>query len=72
MRLRRRSRNPTSHEREEQLEERVSLWDQRLGTVQSVLKASGARRVLDLGCGAQARLERLIREDYELVVDADA
>jgi 3' terminal RNA ribose 2'-O-methyltransferase Hen1 len=57
--------------REEQLEERVSLRDQRLGSVQSVLKASGARRVLDLGCGAGALLERLIREDYELVVGAD-
>jgi 3' terminal RNA ribose 2'-O-methyltransferase Hen1 len=57
--------------REEQLEERVSLRDQRLGTVQSVLRASGARRVLDLGCGAGALLERLIREDYELVVGVD-
>jgi 3' terminal RNA ribose 2'-O-methyltransferase Hen1 len=57
--------------REEQLEERVSLRDQRLGSVLSVLKASGARRVLDLGCGAGALLERLIREDYELIVGAD-
>lgn len=39
---------PDEPGREEQLEERVSLRDQRLGTVQSVLKASGARRVLDL------------------------
>lgn len=57
--------------REEQLEERVSLRDQRLGSVLSVLKASGARRVLDLGCGAGALLERLIRDDYELIVGAD-
>jgi 3' terminal RNA ribose 2'-O-methyltransferase Hen1 len=57
--------------REEQLEERVSLRDQRLGTVLSVLKASGARRVLDLGCGAGALLTRLVREDYELIVGAD-
>ena len=57
--------------REEQLEERVSLRDQRLGTVQSVLKASGARRVLDLGCGAGALLARLLRDDYERVVGAD-
>jgi len=56
---------------EEQLEERVLLRDQRLGTVQSVLKASGARRVLDLGCGPGALLQRLIREDYELVVGVD-
>jgi 3' terminal RNA ribose 2'-O-methyltransferase Hen1 len=53
------------------LEERVSLRDQRLGSVQSVLKGSGARRVLDLGCGAGALLERLIREDYELIVGVD-
>ena len=57
--------------REDRLEERVSLRDQRLGTVESVLRASGARRVLDLGCGAGALLERLIREDYDLIVGAD-
>ena len=57
--------------REQQLEEQVSLRDQRLGTVQAVLKASGARRVLDLGCGAGALLKRLLREDYELIVGVD-
>jgi 3' terminal RNA ribose 2'-O-methyltransferase Hen1 len=62
---------PDAPGREEQLERPVSLRDQRLGTVQSVLKASGARRVLDLGCGAGALLARLLREDYELVVGAD-
>jgi 3' terminal RNA ribose 2'-O-methyltransferase Hen1 len=62
---------PDSPGREEQLEERVSLRDQRLGSVQSVLKASGAKRVLDLGCGAGALLERLIREDYDLIVGVD-
>lgn len=56
---------------EEKLEQRVSLRDQRLEAVQSVLRDSGARRVLDLGCGAGALLERLIRDDYELVVGAD-
>jgi 3' terminal RNA ribose 2'-O-methyltransferase Hen1 len=65
------SEGPEEPGREEQLEEPVSLRDQRLGAVQSVLRASGARRVLDLGCGAGALLERLIREDYELVVGAD-
>jgi SAM-dependent methyltransferase len=58
--------------REEQLEENVSLRDQRLGTVQSVLRASGARRVLDLGCGPGALLQRLIRDDYDHVVGVDA
>jgi 3' terminal RNA ribose 2'-O-methyltransferase Hen1 len=56
---------------EEQLEERVSLRDQRLASVQSVLRASGARRVLDLGCGPGALLRRLIREDYDQVVGVD-
>jgi 3' terminal RNA ribose 2'-O-methyltransferase Hen1 len=63
--------DPETPDPEEQLEERVSLRDQRLGTVQSVLKASGARRVLDLGCGPGALLTRLIKEDYELVVGVD-
>jgi 3' terminal RNA ribose 2'-O-methyltransferase Hen1 len=62
---------PDEPGREEQLEERGALRDQRLGTVLSVLKASGAKRVLDLGCGAGALLERLIREDYELILGVD-
>jgi 3' terminal RNA ribose 2'-O-methyltransferase Hen1 len=63
--------DPETPDPEEELEERVSLRDQRLGTVQSVLKASGARRVLDLGCGPGALLARLLKEDYELVVGVD-
>ena len=51
--------------------EPVRLRDQRLAAVQSVLQASGARRVLDLGCGAGALLARLLADDYELVVGAD-
>jgi 3' terminal RNA ribose 2'-O-methyltransferase Hen1 len=56
---------------EEQLEERISLRDQRLGSVQSAIKAAGARRVLDLGCGAGALLERLVRDGYEHVLGVD-
>ena len=58
-------------EREEALEERVSLRDHRLGAVQAALKASGARRVLDLGCGPGALLERLARDGDEAVTGAD-
>jgi 3' terminal RNA ribose 2'-O-methyltransferase Hen1 len=58
-------------EREEQLEEKVSLRDQRLGAVQSVLRASGARRVLDLGCGPGALLQLLVRDGYDQVVGVD-
>jgi 3' terminal RNA ribose 2'-O-methyltransferase Hen1 len=56
---------------EQELEERVSLRDQRLGTVEAVIKASGARRVLDLGCGAGALLERLVKDGYHEVVGVD-
>jgi 3' terminal RNA ribose 2'-O-methyltransferase Hen1 len=63
--------DPEAAAPEEDLEERVSLRDQRLGSVQTVLRASGARRVLDLGCGAGALLTRLIQEDYELVAGVD-
>ena len=47
---------------EEAVEDRVSLRDQRIGTVLSVLRASGARRVLDLGCGSGALLQALMKE----------
>ncbi len=57
---------------EEALEERVSLRDQRLGTVQAALKASGAGRVLDLGCGSGVLMQRLLRDgDVREVVGVD-
>ena len=43
-------------------EEKISLNQQRLGSVLSVLKASGAKRVLDLGCG-EGRLLKLMLEE---------
>jgi 3' terminal RNA ribose 2'-O-methyltransferase Hen1 len=52
-------------------EERISLRDQRLGSVQAVLRAAGARRVLDLGCGSGALLERLMREGYDQLTGLD-
>ncbi len=57
--------------KEEVLEERVSLRDQRLGTVRAALKASGARRVLDLGCGGGALLRLLKDDGYEELVGVD-
>jgi 3' terminal RNA ribose 2'-O-methyltransferase Hen1 len=57
--------------REGPLEEHVSLRDQRLDAVESVIEGSGARRVLDLGCGPGALLQRLIRGSYEQVVGVD-
>jgi 3' terminal RNA ribose 2'-O-methyltransferase Hen1 len=58
-------------EKEEALERPVSLKDQRLGTVQAVLRASGATSVLDLGCGAGALLERIAGDGYARLTGAD-
>ncbi|HYG96545.1 MAG TPA: 3' terminal RNA ribose 2'-O-methyltransferase Hen1, partial [Solirubrobacterales bacterium] len=62
---------PDRPEPEQQLEQRVSLRDRRLEAVEAVLKESGARRVLDLGCGSGALLGRLLRDGYEEVVGVD-
>ena len=45
------------------LEERVSLNSQRIGAVVAALKASGAIRVLDLGCG-EGNLMRALLQDH--------
>jgi 3' terminal RNA ribose 2'-O-methyltransferase Hen1 len=47
---------------EVQLEQRLSLNEQRLATVLAVLKGSGAARVLDLGCGEGKLLKLLLDE----------
>jgi 3' terminal RNA ribose 2'-O-methyltransferase Hen1 len=47
---------------ENTLEERISLNQQRLGTVLAALRQSGAKRVLDLGCG-EGRLLTLLLGD---------
>ena len=54
------------------LEEPISLHTQRLGTVLAVLKGSGAKRVVDLGCG-EGRLLRLLLDDrqFEEIVGMD-
>src|SRR5262249_41011197 len=44
------------------LERPMSLNEQRLGAVVAVLRASGARRMLDLGCG-EGKLLRELMED---------
>jgi 3' terminal RNA ribose 2'-O-methyltransferase Hen1 len=52
-----------AHSQEEEAVERtISLNEQRLGTVLAALKASGAARVLDLGCGEGRLLQALLKE----------
>jgi 3' terminal RNA ribose 2'-O-methyltransferase Hen1 len=47
---------------EEAIEKSISLNEQRLGSVLAALKASGAKRVLDLGCGEGKLLQALLKE----------
>jgi 3' terminal RNA ribose 2'-O-methyltransferase Hen1 len=52
-----------AHAHEEEIIERsISLNEQRLGAVLSVLKRTGAGRVLDLGCGEGRLLQNLLKE----------
>jgi 3' terminal RNA ribose 2'-O-methyltransferase Hen1 len=59
-----------NHTNEEMaIEQPLKLWEQRLGSVVSVLKASEAKRILDLGCGEGKLLRELMehREFREIV-----
>jgi 3' terminal RNA ribose 2'-O-methyltransferase Hen1 len=52
-----------AHDAEESaVEERISLNDQRLAAVISAIEATGARRVVDLGCGAGKLVQRILRD----------
>lgn len=57
---------------EDELEEPLSLNEQRLGAVLAALRGCGARRVLDLGCG-EGRLLRMLMQDrqFEEIVGMD-
>jgi 3' terminal RNA ribose 2'-O-methyltransferase Hen1 len=57
---------------EEAVEEPLRLNDQRLGSVIAPLRASGAKRVLDLGCGNGRLLRSLMEEpSFEKIVGVD-
>jgi 3' terminal RNA ribose 2'-O-methyltransferase Hen1 len=57
---------------EEQLEKPLGLHEQRLVAVAAELKATGARRVLDLGCGEGKLLRLLLAErQFEQIVGLD-
>ena len=59
--------------REEALEEPLRLHDRRLDTVVSLLKASGARSIADLGCGEGKLLQRLVKDrNFETLIGLDA
>ncbi len=48
---------------EKAIEEPLKLWQQRIGTVLSVLKSKGAKKVADLGCGEGRLLRALLDEN---------
>jgi 3' terminal RNA ribose 2'-O-methyltransferase Hen1 len=57
---------------EEPLEKQISLNDSRLGAVLAALKASGAKRILDLGCGEGKLLRELMAvKQFERIVGMD-
>ena len=57
---------------EDMLEAPLSLNDQRLGSILAALRASGAKRVLDLGCGEGKLLRELLKEkQFEQITGLD-
>lgn len=57
---------------EEVLEKPISLNEQRLGAVVAALRASGAKRVLDLGCGEGKLIRELLKnKQFEEIVGLD-
>ncbi len=56
---------------ERSLEERISLNEQRIGTVVSILKESGARSVVDLGCGEGKLVAALLASRSNAGADFD-
>ena len=57
---------------EEAVEEPLRLNEKRLGAVVSVLKARGAKRVLDLGCGSGKLVQALLKEpQFDEIVGVD-
>jgi 3' terminal RNA ribose 2'-O-methyltransferase Hen1 len=54
------------------LAESLSLSEQRVGAVMAALRSSGARRVLDLGCGEGKLLRELLKDNqFEEIIGMD-
>jgi 3' terminal RNA ribose 2'-O-methyltransferase Hen1 len=54
------------------IEQKISLHEQRLGAVIAALKNSGAKRVLDLGCGEGRLIMMMLREpQFSTIVGMD-
>jgi len=61
-----------SEEAEQKVERPLGLHDQRIGTVLSVLRGAGAKRVLDLGCGEGKLLRPLLADpQFERILGMD-
>jgi 3' terminal RNA ribose 2'-O-methyltransferase Hen1 len=62
-----------AHAQEEaQVEKKVRLNEQRMDAVVAALKSSGAKRVIDLGCGPGQLLRRLLEDpQFEQIVGMD-
>ncbi|MCA9049103.1 MAG: 3' terminal RNA ribose 2'-O-methyltransferase Hen1, partial [Planctomycetaceae bacterium] len=61
-----------TEQQEESLEKTLSLNDQRLGAVIAAIRGSGARTVLDLGCGEGKLLRELLQDrQFEQIVGMD-
>jgi 3' terminal RNA ribose 2'-O-methyltransferase Hen1 len=57
---------------ESALEKPLSLNEQRIGTVLAALRSSGAKRVLDLGCGEGKLVRELLKDrQFEQIVGMD-
>ena len=62
-----------SHAKEEEsIESSLRLWEQRIGAILSALRGSGAKAVVDLGCG-EGKLLRALLEDrtFERIIGMD-
>lgn len=63
---------PPSDRAEEALEKPLSLHEQRIGAVLAAIRACGAKRVIDLGCGEGKLLRELLKDkQFEGIVGVD-